>query len=114
MTTRDIVFDEQAFLQIQKSAEEPSINSAPPPQVLIPDIPPPTHNPDIPPLTPSKFPSSHTSAATDRELIVDIPVHQIPLQIDAPLSPPSVSETLNALDNSSLSSDTIAPVNSSN
>ena len=111
VTTRDIVFDEQAFLQIQKSAEMPSVNSAPPPQVLIPDIPPPTHNPDIPPLTPSESPSSHSS---DRELIVDIPVHQIPLQIDAPPSPPSVSETLNVPDNSSLSSDTIAPVNSSN
>lgn len=39
VTTRDLIFDETAFLQIPKSTEVPSITSSSPSQVLIPDIP---------------------------------------------------------------------------
>ena len=112
VTTRDIVFDEHAFLHIPKSTDMPSITSSPTPQVLIPDIPPPSHNPDIPPLTPSPSPSSHTSPDNDRELIVDIPLHLLPVQHAE--SPPhdSVSDAPNSQE--LVNSATTEPVNSSN
>ena len=59
VTTRDIKFDEQVFLEIPKTTVIPSLTSSALPQVLIPEIPPPSHNPDIPPLTPLASPSSH-------------------------------------------------------
>jgi hypothetical protein len=110
VTTRDLVFDEQAFLKIHTSTEVPSLTSHSPPQVLIPDIPPPSHNPDIPPLTPLASPSSHNSVDADRELIVDIPVHPI----DEPPLNQSVSDPLIVPEETSLSSAPNAPVNSSN
>ena len=85
----------------------PSITTTSPPQVLIPDIPSLSHNPDLPPLTPPASPSSHNSVDTDRELIVDIPVHTIN---DPPLHQ-SASDPIIVHDNISIPS---APVNSSN
>ena len=110
ITTRDLVFDEHAFLKIPTTSEVPSITTTSPPQVLIPDIPSPSHNPDLPPLTPPASPSSHNSVDTDRELIVDIPVHTIN---DPPLHQ-SASDPIIVHDNISIPSAPDAPVNSSN
>lgn len=66
VTTRDLVFDEKTFLQIPKSTEVSSLNYSSPPQILIPDIPPPSHTPDPSPPTPSVSLSSSSTAETDR------------------------------------------------
>ena len=110
VTTRDLIFDEAAFLQIPKSTEVPSITSSSPSQVLIPDIPTPSHPADPPTPSPSASVSSHSPRELDRELIVDIPVHPLPDPIvdsppnqflsDSLIPPADISHTPDTLDHS--------------
>ena len=111
VTTRDLIFDETAFLQIPKSTEVPSITSSSPPQVLIPEIPLPSQPADPPTPIPSASTSSNSPRSNDRELIVDIPVHPLPNPIvDSPNQ--SLSDPLIPLIALSPSSDSLAPEDS--
>ena len=123
VTTRDLIFDETAFLQIPKSNEVPTITSSSSSPVLIPDIPLPSNPADPPTPTPSVSISSHSPRANDRELIVDIPIHPLPNPIEdspphqslseplidlSPISEPGESET-SPTQSSSLGQRTINP-----
>ena len=74
VTTRDLVFDENAFLNNPKSSTNPPLTSSPSSHVLIPHIPPPNHAPHIIPSTSSASPSNNSIASVP-QLVVDLPIH---------------------------------------
>ena len=85
VTTRDLVFDERAFLQIPKTSAVLPLTSSSPSPVLIPDIPPPSIPPHMPPTPPSASSSNNSTDQQDPQLIVEIPLHPATSpQVDSP------------------------------
>ena len=114
ITTRDLVFDESAFLQIPKTSVDLPLPTSSPSQVLIPDIPPPTHPPNPPPTPQSSSPSNGSPAPRDQQLIVDIPIHPVPSPtVDSPPHQANPASPLH-LSDISPSSDPLPSENSTN